>query len=103
MARRLLWFVAVLMAALALVAGCMKVNVPEGPYVTIREQPRPPSPQTTAQVQAMEKPQLEAEVLRLAGENDNLRQEVDKLKRENKMLKKEKDQLEDQIKDMRKR
>jgi peptidoglycan hydrolase CwlO-like protein len=103
MAHRLLWLVAVLMAALALVAGCFKVNVPEGPYVTVREQPRPPSPQDQGRVHAMDKQALESEVLRLAGENDSLRQECDRLKRENKMLKKDNEQLKDQIKDLRKR
>lgn len=103
MADRLLWLVAVLMGALALVAGCIKVNVPEGPYVTIGERSQPPSPQDQGRVHAMDKQALEAEVLRLAAENDGLRQECERLKRENKLLKKENEQFKDQIKDMRKR
>ena len=102
MAHRLLWAVAILLATLALVAGCINVSVPKGPYVVAGE-PRPPSPQARQQVQAMDKPALENEVLRLAGENDMLRQKVDEQKRENKMLKDRCDRLEDQIKDLRKR
>lgn len=101
MERLILWLVAILAAAAALVAGC--VNVPQGPYVVVRDTPRPPSPQEQGRVHAMDKQALENEVLRLAGENDSLRQEVDRLKRENKLLKNEKDQLKDQIKDLRKR
>jgi peptidoglycan hydrolase CwlO-like protein len=101
MAHRLLWLVAVLMAALALVAGCFS---PKEPLIVIGERPsKAPSAQTRSQVQAMDKSALESEVLRLAGENDGLRQECDRLKRENKMLKKDNEQLKDQIKDLRKR
>ena len=102
MAHRLLWAVAIMLATLALVAGCVNVNVPKGPYIVAGE-PRPPTPQARAQVQAMDKPTLENEVLRLAGENDMLRQKYDDQKRENKSLKDKCDRLEDQIKDMRKR
>jgi predicted RNase H-like nuclease (RuvC/YqgF family) len=91
-----------MLATLALVAGCVNVSVPKGPYVVAGE-PRPPSPQTQAQVRAMDRPTLERETLRLAGENDALRQKIDDLKRENKMLKDRCERLEDQIKDMRKR
>ena len=102
MAHRLLWAVAILLATLALVAGCINVSVPKGPYVVAGE-PRPPSPQARQQVQAMDKPALENEVLRLAGENDALRQKLDEQKRENKSLKDRCERLEDQLKDMRKR
>ena len=101
MAHRILWAVAILMAALALVAGCF---APKEPLIVIGTGGgRPPSPQAREQVRAMDKPALENEVLRLAGENDSLRYEVDKVKRENKTLKDRIDQLEDQIKYMRKR
>jgi peptidoglycan hydrolase CwlO-like protein len=102
MAHRLLWAVAIMLATLALVAGCVNVSVPKGPYV-VAGQPRPPSPQARQQVQAMDKQALENEVLRLVGENDSLRQKLDEQKRENKVLKDRGDRLEDQIKDMRKR
>ena len=102
MAHRLLWAVAIVLATLALVAGCFNVSVPKGPYVVTGE-PRPPSPQARQQVQAMDKSALENEVLRLAGENDALRQKLDEQKRENKVLKDHCDRLEDQIKDMRNR
>jgi peptidoglycan hydrolase CwlO-like protein len=100
MAHRLLWAVAIMLATLALVAGCVNVSVPKGPYV-VAGQPRPPSPQERAQVQAMDKTALENEVLRLAGENDALRRKIDDLKRENKALEDRYDRLEDQIKDRR--
>jgi len=103
MAHRILWAVAILMAVAALVAGCFQVNVPEGPYVTVRDQPRQPSAAERSRVQGLDKPALENEVLRLTGENDSLRHEVEKLKRENKSLKDRVDRLENQIKDMRKR
>jgi predicted RNase H-like nuclease (RuvC/YqgF family) len=103
MAHRILWAVAILMAVAALVAGCFQVNVPEGPYVTVRDQPRQPSAAERSRVQGLDKPALENEVLRLTGENDSLRHEVEKLKRENKSLKDRAQRLEDQIKDMRKR
>jgi len=103
MAHRILWAVAILMAVAALVAGCFKVNVPEGPYVVMRDPPRQPSPAERSRVQGLDKQALENEVLRLTGENDSLRYEVEKLKRENKSLKDRAQRLEDQIKDMRKR
>jgi len=102
MAHRILWAVAILMAVAALVAGCINVSVPKGPYVVAGE-PRQPSPAERSRVQGLDKPALENEVLRLTGENDSLRYEVEKLKRENKSLKDRIDRLEDQIKDMRKR
>jgi hypothetical protein len=100
MAHRLLWAVAILMAVMALVAGCVNLSVPKGPYVVAGE-PRPPSPQTQAQVQAMDRPTLERETLRLAAENDALRQKIDDLKRENKSLKDRCERLEDQVKELR--
>ena len=103
MARRILWAVAILMALAALVAGSFQVNVPEGPYVTLREEPRQPSAAERSRVQGLDKTALENEVLRLTGENDSLRYEVEKLKREKKNLEDRIDRLEDQIKDMRKR
>jgi len=102
MAHRLLWAVAIMLATLALVAGCVNVSVPKGPYIVAGE-PRPPSPQTRQQVLAMDKQALENEVLRLAGENDMLRQKYDEQKRENKALKDRCGRLEDQIKDLRER
>ena len=96
MAHRLLWAVAIMLATLALVAGCVNVSVPKGPFV-VAGQPRPASPETMAQVQAMDKPPLEKEVLRLMDENNSLRQKVDDLKRENKTLKDRYEQLENQI------
>ena len=96
MAHRLLWAVAIMLATLALVAGCVNVSVPKGPFV-VAGQPRPASPETMAQVQAMDKPALEKEVLRLMDENNSLRQKVDDLKRENKTLKDRYEQLENQI------
>lgn len=103
MERRILWLAAVLIGALALVAGCIKVDVPQGPYVTLRENPRPVSPEEQTRIRALDKPALENEVLRLVGENDSLRQEVERLKRDNKMLKDERERLKDQVKDLRKR
>jgi len=96
MAHRLLWAVAIMLATLALVAGCVNVSVPKGPFV-VAGQPRPPSPESLAQVQAMDKPALEKEVLRLMDENNALRQKIDDLKRENKTLKDRYEQLENQI------
>ena len=110
MARVALWMVAALLAAMALVAGCLNVEVPEGPYVQLSESPPPPSPQAREQVAKMDKAQLENEVLRLAGENDALRQQVGALQRDNKKRKDDKkrladriDSLKDQVKDLRKR
>jgi predicted RNase H-like nuclease (RuvC/YqgF family) len=102
MEHRILWAAAIVLTALALVAGCVNVSVPKGPYVVAGE-PRQPSPQTRAQVQAMDKPALEDAVLRLGAENDSLRAEVQKLKREKKTIEDRCDRLEDQVKDLRKR
>lgn len=100
---RILWLAAMLVAALALVAGCFKVNVPEGPYVTVRESARPATPEEQTRIRAMDKTTLENEVLRLVAENDSLRQEVERLKRDNKLLKDERERLKDQLKDLKKR
>ena len=106
----ILWTVATLMAAMALVAGCMKVDVPKGPYVIMDGGGTQPAPKDRGQVSKMDRQALENEVLRLAAENDRLRQEVDSLKQKNKLIDKEKDRLEDrvedledQVKDLRKR
>ena len=100
MANRILWVVAVVMAAAALVAGCVSVKVPEGPYVVAGDSPTEPSAKDRERVGDMDKAALEEEVLRLADENDNLRQKVGQLEREIKQLKKEKDRLEDRIDDL---
>lgn len=106
----ILWTVATLMVAMALVAGCFKIDAPDKPLVVIGEPSRQPAPKDRSTVKGMSKQALENEVLRLASENTRLRQEVDSLKRKNKLIDKEKDRLEDhvedlenQIKDMRKR
>ena len=110
MAHRIVWAVAALMAALALVAGCINVDVPKGPYVVAGDSHKSAAPADQRRVSTMDKPALEQEVLRLTGENDDLRQEVEKLKRENKILKADRDHykdqvenLQDQLKEMRKR
>lgn len=110
MARGFLWAISALLAAAALVAGCVNVDVPRGPYVVANGGQRPASPADENRVRAMDRPALEQETLRLTAENDYLRRQVEKLKRDNKELDNEKDQLEnrverleDQIKDMRKR
>jgi len=100
MANRILWVVAVAMAAAALVAGCVSVKVPEGLYVVAGDSRPEPSVKDRERVENMDKAALEEEVLRLAAENDELRQEIGKLKREIKQLKKEKDRLEDRIDDL---
>ncbi|HUU11991.1 MAG TPA: hypothetical protein VM431_15815 [Phycisphaerae bacterium] len=110
MERVVLWAVAIMMAALALVAGCISVDVPDGPYVKLDGTSSQPTPKDRGQVAKMDRPALENEVLRLAADNDRLRQEVAGLKRRNKLLDEEKDRLEDrvdnledQVKDLRKR
>lgn len=110
MERVVLWAVAIMMAALALVAGCISVDVPDGPYVNVAGSSSRPTPKDRGQVSKMDRQALENEVLRLAAENDRLRQEVAGLKRRNKLLDEEKDRLEDrvdslqdQVKDLRKR
>ena len=106
----ILWSVAILMAAAALVAGCMKVDVPKGPYVIMDGGGTQTAPKDRSTVKGMSREALENEVLRLASENTRLRQEVESLKRKNKLIDKEKDNLEDrvedledQVKDLRKR
>ena len=106
----ILWSVAVLMAAVALVAGCMNVDVPKGPYVIMDGGGTQPAPKDRSTVKGMSREALENEVLRLASENSRLRKEVEDLKRKNKLIDKEKDNLEDrvedledQVKDLRKR
>jgi len=100
MAHRLVWAAAVILAALALVAGCFSVDVPKGPYVTLDGGSRAPSPKDRERVGSMDKQALEDEVLRLGAENDSLRQQVEKLKREKKVLESEKDRLEDRVKSL---
>jgi predicted nuclease with TOPRIM domain len=100
MAHRLLWAVAILTAAMALVAGCF---APKEPLVVIGTQRDQPAPQDISRIQAMDRPTLEQEFLRFQADNAYLQNQVDKLKRENKQLKDEKKQLEDQVKDLRKR
>jgi len=103
MAHRMLWVVAILEAFLLLVAGCVNVKVPEGPYVVAGERETKTSPKDRERVEKMDKEALQDEVLRLAAENDRLRQEVDSQKREIKTLKNRVEDLEDQVKDLRKR
>jgi FtsZ-binding cell division protein ZapB len=97
MAHRILWAVAVVLAALALVAGCF---APSRPLVVVGTGSSRPPPPPPSQVRAMDKPALENEVMRLVGENDSLRLEVDKLKRENKSIKSERDHYEDQAEEL---
>ena len=105
----ILWSVAVLMAAVALAAGCF---APSKPLLVIGNPAydSAPAPKDRDQVSKMDRRTLENEVLRLASENTRIRQEVDSLKRKNKLIDKEKDRLEDrvedledQVKDLRKR
>lgn len=96
----ILWLSAVLVAAVALVAGCVNVDVPDGPYVNLgSSSSRTTTPSSTdrSRVSAMSRAELENEALRLAAENDRLRREVDDLKRKNKQLDAEKDRLEDRV------
>ena len=106
----ILWTVAALMAAMALAAGCFKIDAPDNPLVVIGEPSRQPTAKDRSTVKGMSREALENEVLRLASENTRLRQEVDSLKRKNKLIDNEKDRLEDrvedledQVKDLRKR
>jgi predicted RNase H-like nuclease (RuvC/YqgF family) len=101
----ILWASAILVAAAALVAGCVKVDVPEGPYVTTGSGSSSASRTTypsadRGKVDAMSRAELENEVLRLTAENDRLRQEIGDLKRRNKVLDREKDRLEDRVDDL---
>ena len=100
MARSILWVVAALMAAMALVAGCINVDVPKGPYVAVNDGARTATPRDRAAVSRMDKQTLEDEVLRLTAENDRLRQEVAKVKREKKTLDDEKNRLEDRVENL---
>jgi peptidoglycan hydrolase CwlO-like protein len=109
MPRRVLWVVAVLLAAMALVAGCF---APSKPLVVIGDSgyQRQPSAADQERVGKMDQGQLQNEVLRLTAENDRLRQDNAKLDRDNKKLKGEKkslegevDDLKDQVKDLKKR
>ncbi|MFO8015301.1 MAG: hypothetical protein R6X20_18620 [Phycisphaerae bacterium] len=96
----ILWASAILVAAVALVAGCVKVDVPEGPYVNMggsSGSSKAPSPADRGKVDAMSRAELENEVLRLTAENDRLRRDVADLKRKNKQLDREKDRLEDRV------
>ncbi len=95
MAHRVLWMAAGLVAFLALVAGCVQVDVPEGPYVVAGgESKTQPTRAQRDRVEQMDESRLEQEVLSLTAENDRLRQE-------NQALKRKVDQLEDRIEDLR--
>jgi peptidoglycan hydrolase CwlO-like protein len=109
MARGIVWTAAVLMAAIALVAGCVNVDVHKSPYV-VAGSPREPTPQERQRVATLDRKGLEDEVLRLTAENDSLRMMREDLNRENKDLKGERNRLKDevevlqnQIQEMRKR
>ena len=95
----ILWSSAILVAAAALVAGCVDVDVPEGPYVDLGRSSGSSSPSQAdrARVEGMSESALEREVLRLTAENDRLRREVAELKRRNRQLDAEKDRLEDRV------
>jgi hypothetical protein len=95
MAHRILWAVAGLLAALALVAGCVNVQVPKGPYVVAGT--GQPSQASRDRVHAMDRQALENEVLRLAAENDSLRQNYEKVKREKRQAEDERDRYHDQV------
>ncbi len=98
----ILWSSAILVAVAALVAGCVKVDVPDGPYVTAggSSGSSAPSKADRERVEGMSQSELEREVLRLTAENDRLRKEVADLKRKNKQLDAEKDRLEDRVDDL---
>jgi len=103
----ILWSSAILVAAVALVAGCVNVpKLPEGPYVTVGESSGSSSSRTTtstadrSKVTAMSRAELENEVLRLAADNNQLQREVADLKRKNKQIDAEKDRLEDRVDDL---
>jgi hypothetical protein len=99
---RILWAVAMIIAATALFAGCLNLNVPEGPYVVAGNTTvRPPSAAEQKRVAQMDRPALENEVLRLTGENDALRRQADDLKRDNKVLKAERDRYKDDNENLR--
>jgi hypothetical protein len=94
-AHRMLWVVAITMAAAALVAGCVNVNVPKGPYATVNST-RPISAQDRARAAQMDRKELEEAYLRAAADNDALHVQVDDLKRQNKQLKGERDNYKDE-------
>lgn len=109
MARGIVWTAAVLMAAIALVAGCVNVDVHKSPYVVAGSH-RQPTHQERQRVATMDRNGLEDEVFRLTAENDSLRMKIEDLNRENKDLKGERNRLkdevevlQDQIQEMRKR
>jgi hypothetical protein len=98
---RILWVVAIAMVATALVAGCMNLNVPEGPYIVAGNKTvGKPSPATQARLDSMDRKELENEILRLSADNDNLRAQVENQKRENKLIKGDRDRYEDRVKDL---
>jgi|WetSurMetagenome_2_1015567.scaffolds.fasta_scaffold42968_4 hypothetical protein len=102
MAHRLLWVVAIAMAATALVAGCLNVSVPEGPYVVAGNTTvGKPSPATQARFDSMDRKALENEILRLSADNDNLRIQNENLKREVKVIKGERDRYKDENDNLR--
>jgi peptidoglycan hydrolase CwlO-like protein len=99
----LLWVVAGLVAAAALVAGCLQVSVPEGPYVVAgnANTAKIASPQEQQRVSTMDRKSLEDSVLRLTAQNDSLRTQVEELKRDNKLLKGERNRLKDDVDNLR--
>jgi hypothetical protein len=102
MERKILWVIAILMATMALVAGCATINVPKGPYISVGPGSNPPSPEDVNRVRALDRTTLEAEDLRLASENEYLRQLVERQKRDIKDLKDKVKQFEKQVKDLEK-
>jgi len=98
--RVVLWAVAILMATAALVAGCVNVSVPDGPYVVGQTEETSPSPKDRERVGKMDRTALEDEVLHLTGENDRLRQQVGQCEAKIKELKQEKDRLEDRVENL---
>jgi len=99
MQRGIMWVLAMLVAGLALVAGCFQVEAPKQPLVVVGDgsTSSQPSAEDRSRVQGMDKQDLENEVLRLTAENDRLRQEVGKLEQDKKKLKEEKKQLKDRV------
>jgi peptidoglycan hydrolase CwlO-like protein len=102
MDRKILWVIAFLMATMALVAGCVNVNVPKGPYVSVGPGANPPTPEDVNRVKALDRAALEAEDLRLASDNDYMRQLIERQKRDIKELKDKVKQLEKEVKDLQK-
>ena len=100
MARGIVWTAAVLMAAIALVAGCVNVDVSKSPYV-VAGSPRQPTLQERQHIATMDRKALEDEVLRLTAENDSLRIQAEGLKRDNKLLKGERNRLKDEVESLR--